>query len=252
MKNLLALLLLFLLAGCCAGCAPSENETGETTMPSNRSVPSSIFNQEEWLKQDQSKAAAAYAKLDNSAVLEDTFTKEYDLAALGKWYNYHLPMGFSSQSGTIQELAETLPVDNLRQLDERHYYTVYKITGGGRFYIFFEGDRERLRIRISMCAGKRLQKSDFDGIQKGSPLDAVIAVDPLAEAMKDEELRNRGKGYTTHLLTDGAIVIWYQWAEDNESLAVYSIDYFPDFQVMFEELSSEKFQCKILPQDYPA
>jgi hypothetical protein len=148
-----------------------------------------------------------------------------------------------SPRGAIQDIASELPLENLRQVDERHFYTVYKIKDGGRLFLFFEGNENSLRCTTTLYSERRLQKSDFDGIKAGDSLDKVIAVDPTAKCLREyfsEE--EHTSPMTRHLLTDGALRINYTLLDG--AFFVKDILYGSEFQI-------GNFTCKILPQDYP-
>jgi hypothetical protein len=246
----IAMLLTSLFAVGFWGCTQTTNDEGGSTMSSelfstSEVAISSLYGNDS-PAQRQEKLDAAYAKLDNDSPLAETMRTEYDQTILKKWYNYFLSMFVSSKSGHIQDVEQELPLENLRQVDEGHYYAVYKVKEAGWLYLFFNGIKNDeknvlLHAGATLLSVKTLRHDDFDGIKAGDSLDKVIAVDPTARFMP-ENLTEGLVPHTRHLLTDGVLLITYTQTDD--SFFVKDLQYNPEFQI-------GESAYKILPQDYP-
>lgn len=82
--------------------------------------------------------------VDNVMPLEECLTKVYELQELKSFFGDISPneymlyeMADNRESFNISSVNERFPIECLRKIENIVYYSVYKVSGGGYFYVFW-------------------------------------------------------------------------------------------------------------------
>ena len=220
---LLCLAVLLALSSCHAGggqtvgsseIEPVSSESGETAYSRPSEEASSMINKPGStvpIPTGPTEAPEVAHKrilklVDNTADWQKT--DRLDEKAVEDWYNRSYTLGLSANRILLGEFDQKIPIRFLRQVDDLHYYTMYKVGEKGRLYVFFQGAvrgvDEVICYTRSVYSEKRLKKSDFDRIKVGDSLDKVIAVDPTARFAR-KKISEGVTGVSVHLLSDGIL-----------------------------------------------
>lgn len=115
-----------------------------------------------------------------------------------------------------------------RRADDNKYYLVYDLDTGFRLFIYSSDLYDHLGFSVLMKHGAELLcYDDFKGLKAGDTIDAVCAVDPVAECYKNhfdlykafaypqKEFNDDHPG-SIHYLSDGILEIDYEMTESGE------------------------------------
>ena len=259
---LLCLAVLLALSSCHAGggqtvgsseIEPVSSESGETAYSRPSEEASSMINEPGStvpIPTGPTEAPEAAQErilklVDNTADWQKT--DRLDEKAVEDWYNRFYFAGFSYGRVLLGEFDQKVPIRFLRQVDDLHYYTMYKIGEKGRLYIFFERDFPRpvdlITYACSVYSEKRLAKSDFDRIKAGDSLEKVIAIDPTARFAKNKYSMGE-EGSSVHLLSDG--ILKFSYTKKENTFVVSEVVY------NSEGILPKRFHdyhFRVLPQD---
>lgn len=133
--------------------------------------------------------------MDDMKTLEDNLTKEYDLDELRSFFkdsNANDRIGYGSSTPILKfsEVNNRFPVEILRTGDYSDDYSVYKVSQGGYFYVFwmksFTTDTSRsdseLSVYFSAYLASDISPSLFDSLTPGiSTAEDVQKIDPSFE-----------------------------------------------------------------------
>ena len=162
-----------------------------------------------------------------------------------KTCDIHEFMNYSCSS--LDAVAAKIGVECLRVNDTGVYYSVHKVEQGGLLYVFYGrwtvrelGDQS---VDHWYYVNKEHSYADFHGIEVGSTIRAVEAIDPAARLWHNEFLRSctrtPTKAYDTfssqHYLSDGVLTIHYKNTDDDPydrkegDFVVCDIEYTQDY-----------------------
>jgi len=152
---------------------------------------------------------------DNSKPLSDILTKEYELDELQGFFGHIPPMEDytyrNRRVGTYSSLSidntnERFPIECTRSWGDlkRYYYSVYKVKGGGYYYVFWITNESVTYADACFTAylppASFRKASDFDSLINGiSTAEDVSIIDPTIQL---DFLLNRGI-VSYSLLDDG-------------------------------------------------
>jgi len=238
-----ALSLVFLVA--CAANIEIKHENDEM-QTSDQYVDTTWREQDEIL---QSLSVDYHYSLNQSILVDNLIWNYWNYRI-----NYRTPHRIS-----LSAFDSDFPVEFLRSMDTDRMYSIHRTDNGGFFYSFFvspNGDLSQgVWLSHTIFVMKSLAHSDFAGIEIGSIITDVEAVDPVVtyhrnHALRVESFLDVNRFASFHLLTDGLLVVSYQM--QNQSFYVSAMYFFPDFRLIEETSFGEIFfDYSILPQDFP-
>lgn len=200
---------------------------------------------------------------NNSKSLSTIITKEYDFQDFTKFFgqyslNESVSFGLSDNENDliISNVNQIFPIECLRY-NEKIYYSVYRVKGGGYFYVFWvepfnpfpntESNKELgdpivyFKAYISSLS----KESDFDLIKEGiSTAEDVAQCDPAFEL---SFIMSNGI-YSYSLLDDGN-VMQIEYTSNGEMKA--RSDLFVKNKTVITKEKAPSYLAKILPQDLP-
>lgn len=157
--------------------------------------------------------------------------------------------------------------DHERNIDENFYYRMFKVEGGGYFYVFIrklepnESLNPKLNDAVSHFAfvEKPMKMSDFSDLSVGDTLDEVESIDPGARYVKDYAINS------LHLCSDGLVVISYDEPVEGQDRKILSIYFSDDYTFLRDENADDYseesdvidtivccyYSCAIASEDYP-
>ena len=153
--------------------------------------------------------------------------------------------GLSSLPNDASAILAAYPTTALRVRSDQSSYAVYDTDQGNRFFLFFNyNGKISTTIGFPIVINKLLSYSDFKDIAVGDTIDAVAAIDDVAELYKKTFFEVWQLDYvgakslseighpcvTVHYLKDGILKIEYEMLED-QSLVVSNIVFSKDFQI---------------------
>lgn len=179
---------------------------------------------------------------------------------------------FDISMSVIHERAKTgssgdYVSDHERNIDDSFYYRMFKVEGGGYFYVFIRKlvQNEEINSKHNDLVShfayveKPMKMSDFSGLSVGDTLSDVEAVDPGARYVKSYA------PISLHLCSDGLVVISYDEYIEGQERKILSISFNEDYTFFRQESVSESsdvsgavtiigfpyYSCAIAPEDYP-
>ncbi len=184
---------------------------------------------------------------------DQLFTKEVDIhAVVEKYFMGQNQYGNIYGTNRLEELAEDIGMECVRDTDAGTLYSVHKVKQGGRLYLIYDTSIYSRVIRW-FYVQKKLSYNDFSAIKEGSSLDAVKRIDPATQIF--ENLYNSEKDFwkeaggmvSWHYLTDGILEIGYDISGSTPKVMI--MKYAEDYQI--EEIAdrSRYYNCEILPAD---
>lgn len=197
---------------------------------------------------------------DDSKLLTDILTRTYKLQDLENFFgdisaNESLTYEMTGKKSglSIREVNKKFPIECFRKAG----YSVYAVSGGGYFYVFYERTFNPFRnfkqtyddanVYFTAYIAALKSASDFDDIQVGiSTAEDVFQIDPAAEL----SFIMSSRIYSYSLLEDGTVMeIEYSGADSikcREDLQVKSK------HILYREnASSSLCLMSILPSDLP-
>ncbi len=253
------LLVLSLLFAFSASCA----RTGQT---SGTSEPPTTVNREELFPTvDDSLILERQTKilfrLDKQTVPEKLITKTVDFNTFVSAYCTYYSCAIWTTPPSIAKIDEDFGIECMRKNEAGNYYSVHKSAEGGLLYVFYKmGDQfpeSYLEMYSWFAVQKKLSYKDFSAIKRGSDIEAVKAIDPVAAVYGEHALnyiKNRDedatgmKFYSQHYLTDGILNILYSYRDGK--YVVYYMYLNEDFQVdLLEKSDSEPYDGNVLKID---
>ena len=193
-------------------------------------------------------------EIDNETDIEELIQKQTVLSE-DAWYfeldnigGFYWPIHVYNTFGSLSFL---------RQIDEDNFYTVYRVCGGGRLYVFFQMSDE-VAIPVPQAIKMRYQPDTYtyESIGKlnlGDSIDEVIKIDSSVQKYK-----NMFDDYychtTIHLVSEGIVIIDYE--KKNNEIVISGIELCSDgIYRRGTGKGDSRFdgtiQMKLLPQDYP-
>ena len=155
------------------------------------------------------------------------------------------------------------PLLYFRQMNAYDYYTVYRVGGGGRMYVFLStggavqpvGNAVPISY-MTLYLQDRMESGDFQHLQVGDSIDRVIEIDRSVQMEKNKFHYPVNPNYpnsgpmSISLLADGIMVFRYELKGDE--IVISSMEYCEDF-ILRGGIDSwqQDLSFKILPQDYP-
>lgn len=170
--------------------------------------------------------------------------------------------GLSSLPNDASAILAAYPTAALRVRSDQSSYAVYDTDQGNRFFLFFNDGEISTTIGFPIVINKLLSYSDFEDIAVGDTIDAVAAIDNVAELYKKTFFEVWQLDYagakslseighpcvTVHYLKDGILKIEYEMLED-QSLVVSKVIFNEDFKI--ENARGEMVNHKIEDIDLP-
>jgi|GEM_PF-2603309 len=161
---------------------------------------------------------------------------------------------------TLANFNTIFPIEVLRDMGEGRLYTMHQAHCGGILYAFFastqQGITQAAWLQHTAFVVKSLAMHDFAGIELGSSVQAVQAIDPVVTHFKQNAIMWEEQGFAVngfisrHLLSDGLLVFTFH--RDGEIFFVADMQFHPDFSVVTPSAMGEiVFDYSILPQDFP-
>lgn len=148
-------------------------------------------------------------KFNNGGIPKDIISKDYPIGELVTYFGTYSTiekMFFKSKVSSpvikIDDAKDKFKVECFRKSNDK-YYTVYKVTEGGYFYVFWGTNRDfEVTAYDSFYIPKLKSKSDFRKIKEGtSTIEDVYEIDPAAEFL------NLSRGCISYsLLEDGRVM----------------------------------------------
>lgn len=106
-------------------------------------------------------------------------------------------------------------------------------------------------IRFSIYCKKELGKEEFQSVKQGTLIQEVGRIDPVIDVIlkpiKQLDLKKASSFYTLHMLTDGVMMIFYNYSEEEQTWVVTDKIYSQENVLTVGE---KIYDCTILPQDY--
>ena len=218
-------------------------------------------------------------RVNNLLPLSDLLLQDTPIRFLAPYlrYSYGWDNGVS-YSMLCNGQGSSIPMDFLRKVDEKHYYTVVKVKDAGYLYVFYDTfddaiDKTDITDVGAVYIEKTLSYKDFEGINVGSSIDDVRNIDSgiyaweLAREVLYEDCRtdpynkdclpgtdqpcDYNSMVSIHLLTDGLLTIVYEKNGDSWIITDMKLseDFIFDSSITPYTINEKQF--KILPQDYP-
>lgn len=263
MKKVLICILLLTLLVC--GCKDAISKTSSAVVATEQSSPNESKGENSSMSDNSSKTIDAFGDfsgniedlVDNQTPYQKKITKKYpEQNFVNQFLLYTRTMMTTSYAVFFGGLIQDYPAECIRKTDST-LYCMYETEEGGLFYVFFNEAWEQPgnpSFRHAVYVKKRLEKKDFNGIQKGMKIQEVEKIDPVTSSYLAYVSRPDLQPFTSftsaHLLTDGILVIQYhrnqenKWVIDewwyNKSYKWYTNDVVGDVV----------FDYTILPQDY--
>jgi hypothetical protein len=181
--------------------------------------------------------------LDVPVYFDSTILEDNDYCfELGRDSGYY--KDFSSHGYFFDRIEALFPSRAIRQSDDGNYiYVMYDTEREARIFLFFsKGKDDYFALSgFPVVMERKLEYSEFTGLQVGDSISEVIAVDPVADRYRQhfelgndiylENLTQRGAPPTSiHLLSDGILKIEYTRNSDDD-YAITNLVYSPDFVV---------------------
>ncbi len=159
----------------------------------------------------------------------------------------------TSNAFFYSNIIEKYNVDCVRNTESTRYI-VFKTAENGLLYTFLNEDwgfPGNPSIRFSIYCKKELGKEEFQSVKQGTLIQEVGRIDPVIDVIlkpiKQLDLKKASSFYTLHMLTDGVMMIFYNYSEEEQTWVVTDKIYSQENVLTVGE---KIYDCTILPQDY--
>ena len=256
MKKMVCLVILLLAAALLTACT----EGGEA--PVNPGDPSFAGRDADAFPSDWPDSVPP---ADNEGDYDSKITRIYTIPELktGYW-NVQL---FTSFFQTLDSINEQFPIECLRRMDDGRYYAMYKMEGGGLFYIFFTADQVYTHnvcwvpgMASSVYSSIKGEMDYFDAKEYDEVL-ALFTSDPTlpkAEGNALSVIATIDALQTLHYTKDGLVSILYQtedWVHYQTDGPVLHKDYALDYALTYVydgvEYDAYTLDYSVLEKDLP-
>lgn len=223
-----------------------------------------VYHKEAHKKMDTSEKFVQGFTIDNGPPLVDIFKRSYELKDLKDFFG-EIPANERfiyegsayKESLQIKYVNEQFPIECIRRNGQIGYYSIYKVTNGGYFYVFWsltvglqdgldsDGCPDDARVCFTTYISTYPKASDFMSILEGiSTADDVALVDPAFEL--SFTLSSAIRSYS--LLDDGSILeIEYKRVETISSRK----DLIVESKTIVPAAQSGSYLAVIYPEDLP-
>ena len=202
--------------------------------------------------------------MNNEKLYDELITKDYDENGIVYEYLNDIRSPAAGFQPDINDVNSKYPIECIRSIDDKYFYTIHKTKQGGLFYMFYEwadtkGLNSRNFYRHSIYSKKALKYSDFKDIKVGDFGNLIYKIDPVFQVCDQiniettEAIQKKGdiqvQGNLNHwnyscLLKDGIINFTFDRKNNNKIIDI-------NYNKMFErETSFEIISYKIFEQDY--
>ena len=197
------------------------------------------------------------ARIDNETPYQELITKEIDVQRFVQTYDPNPTTAITNPPRLITAMDNAFGIECLRKTEAGALYSVHKVKQGGLLYVFYHttsDDRKGQYVSIKnwYYVKKKLCYEDFSSVVKGTSLNKVKDIDPVAKFYVDRAYQydKAGNALSYHYLEDGILCIGY--TNENGKFIVDGMRIWSDFHVEeanYEAAKIEPYDGHILPID---